>query len=84
MKTLQVTTEELELINQALVDFAVKMHRKATASGKASVPADSSPTDIEASKQNHKDMLRFFDAYGAATDIAERCVNLIHSEGGAA
>lgn len=83
MKTLQVTTDELELINQALVDFAVKMHRKATASGKTSVPADS-PTEIEASKQHHEDMLRFFDAYGAATDIAERCVNLIHSEGGAA
>jgi len=78
MKTLQVTTEELELINQALVDFAVKMHRKATASSKADI------CDIEASKQNHKDMLRFFGAYGAATDIAERCVNLIHSEGGAA
>ncbi len=83
MKTLQVTTDELCLINQALIDYAVMMHRKATASGKASLPADS-PIDIETSKQNHKDMLRFFDASGAARGIAERCVNLIHSKGGAA
>jgi|TARA_R100000482_G_scaffold111263_1_gene53616 hypothetical protein len=80
MKTLQVTTEELELIHQALVNFAVKMHRKATSiSG-----AWSEDMDAASARRDHEAMLRFFDAYGAATDIAERCVNLIHSEGGAA
>ena len=74
------TPEELLIINQALVAYAITKHRAATSISNG-LSADMDPHEA---RRGHEEMLRLFDTYGAATDIAERVVRLVHSEGGAA